>query len=221
MNMTSTTDRSTDKNKPLLSPRHDPETSKLIDWTKPQASASLIEQNQQLRQRLRDGDPTLQGDELERAKLLVARDERKQQKKAAQKKSKAQVEKPCSVDKTTTTIKDKKEDAVSETDSQETDKKNNARRLKLLAMREQQKANKKLLQKLQETQGEGLTEAQQEKALEIHARKMNKLLMKTFEKTGGGKGMSPEDAARAKLLIERKARKREQRLLNGKRNKAS
>ena len=61
--------------------RHDPETSKFIDWSKPQASPSQIEHNQLLRQRLKDNDPTLTGEDLERAQILVARDDRKQQKK--------------------------------------------------------------------------------------------------------------------------------------------
>lgn len=61
--------------------RHDPETSKKLVWAK-QADQSTLSTNQQLRKRYKDtGGEGMSAEDVERAKLLIARDERKREKK--------------------------------------------------------------------------------------------------------------------------------------------
>lgn len=54
---------------------------KVIEWSTPQASASQIEYNKKLRERYINKNSSLTESELERARILVSRDERKRQKK--------------------------------------------------------------------------------------------------------------------------------------------
>ena len=196
--------------------RHDPETSKVIDWTKPQASTSQIEQNQLLRQRLRDKDPTLTGEDLERAQILVARDERKQQKKKKNQKHSSRKGSKGTESSEVDTADDK--DASKTNDDDDDDDGKNCNLPPKLSKKEQQKANRKLLKQLEDTQGKGMTESEVTRAKELLARKTNKSLIKTFEKTGG-KGMSEEEATRAQNLLSRKERKHQRRVREGKTRK--
>lgn len=125
-----------------------PTTAEAIEWTKPQASPSQIEYNQKLRQRYAARDPTLTDQEIERARILIARDERKREKKLKLKKLK--------VDKDSSSIKT-----------------------------------------------EPLTSKDQ--------RKRNNAILKRFKKTGG-EGMSQDELTRAKQLLARKERKKQQHL---------
>ena len=61
--------------------RHNEATSKKLLWAK-QADSSTVSKNQELRRRYQEtGGEGMQPDEVERAKILIARDERKRQKK--------------------------------------------------------------------------------------------------------------------------------------------
>jgi hypothetical protein len=64
--------------------RHDPETSRTVQWPKGQATRDDIRHNQRLRELyLADGEnASLTPEEMERAKILIQRDERKKEKKA-------------------------------------------------------------------------------------------------------------------------------------------
>jgi len=59
-----------------------------LEWSKPQASDNQLEHNKELRRRYLEKDPTLLGEEFDRAKILVRRDERKKQKKIKYKQEK-------------------------------------------------------------------------------------------------------------------------------------
>ena len=191
--------------------RHDPETSKVIDWSKPQASASQIEHNQLLRQRLKDNDPTLVGEELERAQILVARDARKEQKKKVKptKRERKQQRKANNTNTDQTASIDANE--APPTKTEEDDKKELTSQPPKLSKKEQQKANKLLLKQLEDTQGKGMTEEALKRANELQNRKANKALMKKFQTTRG-KGMSPDEKTRAQNLISRKERKHQRRV---------
>jgi len=187
--------------------RHDPETSKCIDWTKPQASDDQIEHNKLLRQRLKDNDPTLQGDDLERAKILVARDERKKQNKSKIGKSKKGWKGSADDDQ------DSGGGSSSKNSSDNSKNKDSTDSSTKVSKKERQKANKLLLRQMQE--GQEMSEADKKRAEEVLGRKANKTLMKTYVKTGGGKGMTQEDATRAQNLLARKERKQQRRLQEG------
>eukprot|EP00536_Pseudo-nitzschia_multiseries_P011174 jgi/Psemu1/28073/gm1.28073_g len=78
--------RSTEK-KPPKTTRHDPETSKELVWAK-QADSTALSKNQELRRMYREtGGEGMDPSDLERAKLLIARDERKRGKKKKGRKS--------------------------------------------------------------------------------------------------------------------------------------
>lgn len=79
-------------------PRHDPATSKVVPWTAPPATKEQLEKNRELRQRYLDAtaaidkttlaqdaptntSTTMTSEEIERARILVARDERKEQRR--------------------------------------------------------------------------------------------------------------------------------------------
>ena len=81
---------------PFGKPRHDPATSKVVPWTAPPATKEQLERNRELRQRYLDataasGETTevattnkktiMTLEEIQRAQILVARDERKEQRR--------------------------------------------------------------------------------------------------------------------------------------------
>lgn len=81
--------------------RHDPSTSKLLHWA-PQADAETLARNQSLRQRYREHPEELSPEELERARILVTRDERKQNRRRQQRRSRSEA-------KTSTTASQEKD----------------------------------------------------------------------------------------------------------------
>jgi Zn-finger in Ran binding protein and others len=68
--------------------RHDPETSKVLVWSK-QADSITLNKNQELRKKFQEsnGGEGMLAEDIERAKILIARDERKRQKKLVQEES--------------------------------------------------------------------------------------------------------------------------------------
>lgn len=61
--------------------RHDPETSKSLVWSK-QADQTTLSKNQELRNKFQEtGGEGMEAEEVERAKVLITRDERKRQKR--------------------------------------------------------------------------------------------------------------------------------------------
>lgn len=73
--------------------RHDPETSKMLVWSK-QADSNTLNKNQELRKKYleKNGGEDMSPEDIERAKILIARDERKRQKRLVQEESTPQAE---------------------------------------------------------------------------------------------------------------------------------
>lgn len=199
--------------------RHDPETSKFIDWSKPQASASQIEHNQLLRQRLKGKDPTLTGEELERAQILVARDARKQQKKKekpTKRERKQQRLEKQNINTSGSSVGEEPPDNAKDEDEEKSQIERH--QAPKMSKKEQQKAKKELLKHLEETKGEGMSQEEVKRAKELQNRKANKALMKKFEMSGG-KGMTEDEKLRAQKLLARKERKQMRRVQEGQRQR--
>ena len=157
--------------------RHDPETSKQLVWSK-QADATTLSKNQELRERYRTtGGEGMTEEEIGRAKILVARDERKRQKK------KEKVSTP-GYGSGEATGNDKKEVASLQNDapptcatpsvttpsSNKSKKENDAKR----KSKSQKDKNKVLLERYKETRGKGMKEAEVERAKTLLARAQRK-----------------------------------------------
>jgi hypothetical protein len=169
---------------PKPAPRHDEETSKTLTWAK-QANKATLSKNQELRQLYQDtSGEGMSPEDVERAKTLIARDERKRQKKE---------KKIVDSDETTPTLdKDAEEDGAtnekvesSEMTSMETTKEDDAT-IKETKQKEAAKASSSSKSK----------------------RDKNKALRKRYLETDG-KGMVAEQIERAKILIARDERKKQ------------
>jgi hypothetical protein len=126
----------------------------------------------------------MEPEDVERAKILIARDERKSQKKGPQTQTKTSVTPVAAVEPTEATTE--KVAAVEPTE----------------AMTEKKKKQNDMTEK----------EKQNDKEDSKSRKDKNKALRKRFKETGG-EGMKPEKIERAKLLIERDERKRTKREL--------
>jgi hypothetical protein len=155
------------QNKPK--PRHDEGTSKTLNWGK-QADKKTLADNQGLRKQfLETGGKGMSEEDVERAKVLITRDERRKQK-----------------------IEQRK---AQTTDTDETD----------------QHAGRVVVEP--EPVGEEATSEKVTPEKPVNQRAINrenKALRKRFLKTGG-EGMDDKDAQRARILIERDARKKQKR----------
>lgn len=164
--------------------RHDESTSKKEDWAN-QADGATLSKNQDLRkQYLETKGEGMEPEDVERAKILIARDERKSQKKGPQTQTKTSVTPVAAVEPTEATTE--KVAAVEPTE----------------AMTEKKKKQNDMTEK----------EKQNDKEDSKSRKDKNKALRKRFKETGG-EGMKPEKIERAKLLIERDERKRTKREL--------
>jgi hypothetical protein len=168
--------------------RHDKETSKKLVWDR-QADTKTLSKNQEVRQRYKEtsGDG-MDAADVERAKLLIARDQRKQEK---MKKKKKQKEEPT------------------ETNG-EVPIKSNGTTEKEIDTSTPKKAQEEAAAQQLETDTTSETK-KGKKASEAQAKRdQNKALRLLYLKTDG-KGMREDQIERAKLLIARDEKKKERR----------
>mmetsp|Transcript_17223 Transcript_17223/g.39805 ORF Transcript_17223/g.39805 Transcript_17223/m.39805 type:complete len:289 (-) Transcript_17223:206-1072(-) len=167
--------------------RHDVETSKKLVWAR-QSDTKVVSKNQELRQRYREtGGEGMDEDDIRRAKLLIARDQRKQEKR--KKKEKTVNDKDANI-----TASKESSDATPKEDRSSNKKSEVLTQEETTLHHEHQESRKKTEQS---------TEAQAK-------RDQNKALRMLFFKTGG-KGMKGHQIERAKLLIARDEKKRKKR----------
>lgn len=167
-------------------PRHNEETSKKLIWAR-QADSEKISKNQELRQRYREtGGEGMDAEDLERAKLLIARDQRKKDKK---KKTKS-----CP---TETNAK------VTQTSSDTMKEENNASTPKNEASAPEEAAQ-------QSATDASKTTKRRKSSGDQAKRDQNNALRLLYLKTNG-KGMKEDQIERAKLLIARDEKKRKRR----------
>jgi hypothetical protein len=132
-------------------PRHDLETSKVVVWSK-QADASTLNKNQQLRRKYQETNGEgMSVDDIERAKILIARDDRKRQKKL----------KDMTGEESTSRVEIKDESAKP-TEDPATDE--------VVDLKVQRKLNKTLRRRYVATGGEGMSEDDIERAKVLIAR---------------------------------------------------
>lgn len=180
--------------------RHDPATSKTLVWAQ-QADPTKVQRNQALRQKYyeTDGGKGMDPEELERAKLLIARDERKKQKKERKKQRKAgQV--PLVEESKEQELAEGKEDANEESNDKKTFQETPPSMEK---SHENCDKIKSATSKKQEHDAKSKETAKSK-------RDKNKALRAKYQQTAG-KGMSHEDIRRAKQLLERDERKKQKR----------
>ena len=153
-------------------PRHDEETSKKLVWAR-QADSTTLSKNQELRQKYKEtGGEGMDPKDLERAKLLIARDERKKERKNKKKKT--------TENTTTTTDAESKKESTPKKDtpaievvssepkkSPESSDKNKKNKNFSQAKRDQ---NKALRKRYLETNGAGMKKDQIERAKLLIAR---------------------------------------------------
>jgi hypothetical protein len=194
--------------------RHDPETSKSLEWA-PNASQGAIEKNLELRRRYQESNEGegMSAEDIERAKLLLGRDARKRQKKKEQQEQKQKKgatttttenennvpkENPSSggADSDKSGSESKETTTISETTGSggKGDDTDNNKNINTNTVDDDDDADTKKA-KLKEA------------AKKLH--KENKKLRKKFQKTKGGVGMSEQEVERAKILVERDARKKQ------------
>ncbi|CAJ1932330.1 unnamed protein product [Cylindrotheca closterium] len=195
-----------DARPPPKKQRHDPETSKALVWAE-QAKEDKLVQNQALRKKYQEtGGEGMDPEELERAKLLIARDERKKQKKAMKKERKSlemQVEERESKEEEGDETKEEGKDQ--ETSSSEDGKKSS----------QDESSTKEKKGSIDNDVKEKKVPCKEDhdaksKQNAKSKRDRNKALRARFQETAG-KGMSKEDIRRAKQLLERDERKKQKR----------
>lgn len=126
---------------PKRNPRHDPETSKPLVWSK-QADPATLSKNQLLRQRyMETGGEGMSEEEKERAKVLIERDERKRLKKLQQQKEE---------------VAEESNEQAATTSTPPTDTLP-SKAPPILDSRAQMSKNKKLRQRFLETGGKGMS----------------------------------------------------------------
>jgi len=161
-------------------PRHDPQTSKVVVWSK-QADRTMMNKNQELRRLyLETNGEGMSTDDVERAKILIARDERKQQKKR------------------------KNHNGTEEQkDNQSTPEQSETVTLVLPSSQESTGTVPTTMttSSTVASPGEGGVDPRIQ-------RKLNKALRKRYA-TSGGEGMSEENKERVKILMARHERKRQ------------
>lgn len=184
--------------------RHDESTSKKLVWSK-QANSRELSKNQELRQRYREtGGEGMDAKDSERAKLLIARDERKQEKKKNSNQKVEPVTETTTEEAVTSTTTPTTEEAVTSTTTATTTEEEKSNSI----------SNEGLDQKKTEEEKEGdktssppTKSDKKKKTSEAQAKRdQNKALRQLFTKTGG-KGMRVDQVERAKLLIARDEKK--------------
>ena len=165
----------------LRRPRHDEATSKKLVWDK-QADSKRLLNNQELRKRfVETGGEGMMEEDAERAKILIARDERRKAKRS----------------------KKAVPGTSSETESPATPSTDNN---KNIATSESETEKKKLsdTETMAETKKKKKDKGSNAKAKRDQNNSLRRLYLET-----GGKGMKAEQVERAKLLIARDERKRQ------------
>lgn len=166
-------------------PRHDVETSKKLVWAR-QSDSKTISRNKELRELFRQtGGKGMDTEDVERAKVLLARDHRKQERK------KRNMNK-------TAGVTNKKLTESSDTAKKESDSLSNKKEVLAQEEIKQRDGNLESTKK-----GRKSTEAQSQ-------RDQNKALRVLYLKTGG-KGMEEDQIKRAKLLFVRIKKKHQRR----------
>jgi hypothetical protein len=179
--------RRTTKAKPS---RHDEETSKKLKWAR-QADSNTLSKNQELRERYRQTNGEgMDANDLERAKLLIARDQRKQERKNKKKNAKADPTNTKTEQPIVPSGETKNEDKPS------TPKIEHTAQEAVVAQQQESRTSKS-------KKGKKSSEDQSK-------RDSNKALRLQYRKTGG-KGMKEEQIERAKLLIARDEKKKKRR----------
>ena len=157
-------------------PRHDEETSKKLVWAR-QADSTTLSKNQELRQKYKEtGGEGMDPKDLERAKLLIARDERKKERKNKKKKTTdnttttadAEGTKESPPKKETPAVENSSSESKKSPESSDTNKKN---KNSSQAKRDQ---NKALRKRYLETNGVGMKKDQIERAKLLIARDQKK-----------------------------------------------
>lgn len=188
--------------------RHDPETSKALVWGE-QADEDKLLQNQALRKKYyhetkNGGIGIMDPEELERAKLLIARDERKKQKKQMKKLGKKSGAKGAG-----------EEEKEEEGKDDENERKKKGHHEDNHGSSEDGMGTKKASEEVctKELKGKKPCKEDHDAKSKQHAkakRDRNRALRTRFQETAG-KGMSKEDVRRAKQLLERDERKKQKR----------
>ena len=171
-------------------PRHDEETSKKLVWAD-QASSTTLMRNQDLRKRYRETNGEgMDAKDVERAKLLIARDERKRQKKKRKSSETETDTKESTLSNSVTNEEDKtstgKDRAITEESVQHqqplSHNSNSKKRKKLSDAQSRRDQNKALRQLYLTTNGKGMKEDQIERAKLLIARDIKKKQKKKAEK---------------------------------------
>lgn len=150
--------------------RHDPETSKVVVWTK-QADSQTLEKNQQLRQRYQETEGEgMYEEDIERAKILIARDERKRQKKLKTTKNMDTVSEASVVVEGDSSSQTEPELAGEEVSRQPATTVSSKADAVVVDAKVQRKLNKKLRKRFLATQGEGMPPEDVERAKILIAR---------------------------------------------------
>jgi hypothetical protein len=175
--------------------RHDKETSKKLVWNR-QADTKTLSKNQELRQRYKEtSGEGMDAADVERAKLLIARDQRKQEKKTKKNK--------------------KTEGAPTETSAADPTKSSETTKEKVVGTSTPAKAQEEKAVKANDsskaTSSTTTNTKGKKKSSEAQAKRdQNKALRKLYLETDG-KGMREDQIERAKLLIARDEKKKERR----------
>lgn len=159
----------TSSSRPTKKPRHDEETSKKLVWGR-QADSTTLSKNQELRQRYKEtGGEGMDPKDLERAKLLIARDERKKERKNKKKKTTEGASTAAEDTNASTPTKEASvaENATPKPESAESPTKKKKGKNSSQAKRDQ---NKALRKRYLETNGKGMKEDQIERAKLLIAR---------------------------------------------------
>jgi hypothetical protein len=189
MSMTTTPTTTT----PKPAPRHDEETSKTLSWAK-QANKATLSKNQELRQRYQEtSGEGMSPEDVERAKTLIARDERKRLKKV-----KTKME---SGDETTTPTTLDNKDAQEDDDN--TKEKMESETTSMDKTEQDDEDDDETTNETNKKK-EAIKAASSSKS----KRDKNEALRKRYLETGG-EGMAAEQIERAKTLIARDERKRQ------------
>lgn len=182
--------------------RHDPETSKALVWAE-QADEDKISKNQALRNKYKQtGGEGMDPEELERAKLLIARDERKKLKKQKKKENPGE-----------SGVEEGKEEGQESSENVLLDNNKSSQDGSSTEAKDENEDNgaegKEPPSKIPEKDRKKEHDAKCKKNAKAN-RDRNNALRKRYQETSG-KGMNPADAKRAKQLLERDERKKQKR----------
>jgi hypothetical protein len=187
--------------RPTKVQRHDEETSKKLVWAE-QADPTKLSKNQELRQRfLESGGEGMTQEDIDRAKILLARDERKKSKNNKTKRT----------SKASSAIETKSESNNTSSSSALGDDANNSDSKKEPVEEKHIATNEELNQQEDNINNQENTKQQREPKKSNDSkskRDQNAALRRLYLETNG-KGMKPDQIERAKLLITRDERKKQ------------